>query len=107
MSAQTPRRLDGETPERLNGQTPGIVATEFLPGLVKAMVRNPDEAAVYWAVENGCVMVDVEVAPEDLGRLIGHKGVNAKAMRTLLDAVGIAIGKTIQLNISRDGKGAR
>ena len=99
--------MNAQTAERLDAQTPGIFVTEFLHGMVKGMVRKPDEAVVYWAVENGCVEVDIEVALDDVGRLIGHKGSNARAMRTILDAVAAQSGFTYQLNLPHGSDGGR
>ena len=99
--------MSAQTPERLNVQTPAICATKFLLALVQGMVSKPDEAAVYWTEENGCLLVDVEVAPEDMGRLIGTRGVHARAIQTLLNAVGAQSGVPYQLNLGAAARSSR
>jgi hypothetical protein len=54
--------------------------------LVKAMVDLPDEVAVFEVREDAATIFEVEVAEDDVGKVIGRRGATVRAMRTLLDA---------------------
>jgi uncharacterized protein len=54
--------------------------------LVKAMVDVPDEVAVFEVREDAATIFEVEVAEDDVGKVIGRRGATVRAMRTLLDA---------------------
>ena len=77
---------------------------EVLHGMVKCMVRQPEQVYVMWNRDNGVVIIDIEVAPDDLGRLIGRNGVHARAIRTILEAVSMQSGVRQELNLQRSGK---
>ncbi|HEX2164622.1 MAG TPA: KH domain-containing protein [Thermoanaerobaculia bacterium] len=54
--------------------------------LVKAMVDAPEEVAVFEVSEDAATIFEVEVAPDDVGKVIGRRGATVRALRTLLDA---------------------
>lgn len=59
---------------------------ELVEYLVRALVENPDEVEVEELEENGDVVLEVTVADEDLGRVIGRGGRIANALRTVARA---------------------
>lgn len=55
--------------------------------IAKSLVEKPDEIVVSEEIAaDGSVIVKLAAAQEDMGRIIGKQGRNAKAMRTLLNA---------------------
>jgi predicted RNA-binding protein YlqC (UPF0109 family) len=54
--------------------------------LVRALVENPDAVQVEELEENGYVVLEVTVAEDDLGRVIGRGGRIANAIRTVARA---------------------
>jgi hypothetical protein len=60
---------------------------ELVEFLAKSLVDNPDEVKTrtYERGEQGTV-VELEVAPADLGKVIGRQGRTARAIRTILSA---------------------
>jgi predicted RNA-binding protein YlqC (UPF0109 family) len=67
--------------------------------LVRALVDQPDMVSVH-EVENGDVLtVELRVAPDDVGKVIGKQGRTIKALRTLLHAASIKSQKRVQLEI--------
>jgi len=59
---------------------------ELVKYLVRALVEAPDEVAVEELEENGDVVLEVTVAEDDLGRVIGRGGRIANALRTVARA---------------------
>jgi predicted RNA-binding protein YlqC (UPF0109 family) len=60
---------------------------ELLETLARALVDDPGRVRVEEWTEDGVVHLDLEVAPDDRGRVIGRQGRTADALRTLLDIV--------------------
>lgn len=61
---------------------------ELVEFLVRALVEKPDEVAVEEFEEDGDLILEVSVAEEDLGRVIGRGGRIANAIRTVARAAG-------------------
>ena len=54
--------------------------------LAKALVSNPDAVEIKESADDGAQVLELKVAKEDLGRIIGRQGRTAKSIRTLLNA---------------------
>jgi predicted RNA-binding protein YlqC (UPF0109 family) len=61
--------------------------------LVRALVDEPDAVRVEELDDNGDIVLEVHVAPDDLGRVIGREGRVANAIRTLAKAAATAQGE--------------
>ena len=61
---------------------------QFVEYIVKSLVGNPDDVVVDRQVDEKGVLLTLTVNPEDLGRVIGKRGVTAQSLRTLLRALG-------------------
>ena len=61
---------------------------QFVEYIVKSLVGNPDDVIVDRIVDEKGVLLTLTVNPEDLGRVIGRRGVTAQSLRTLLRALG-------------------
>jgi predicted RNA-binding protein YlqC (UPF0109 family) len=61
---------------------------QFVEYIVKSLVSNPDEVKIERRIDEKGVLLELSVAPEDLGRVIGKRGATAQSLRTLLRALG-------------------
>ena len=61
---------------------------QFVEYIVKSLVGHPDDVQVERIIDEKGVLLTLTVNPEDLGRVIGKRGVTAQSLRTLLRALG-------------------
>lgn len=61
---------------------------QFIEYIVKSLVNNPDDVMVERTIDEKGVLLLLTVNPDDLGRVIGKRGVTAQSLRTLLRALG-------------------
>ncbi len=67
-----------------------------LEHLVKGIVDNPDDVDVEMVTGRRGRTLEVRVHPEDLGKVIGRNGRTAKALRTVMTALG---GKGVRVDV--------
>ncbi len=67
--------------------------------MAKALVDKPDEVSVRETDGEKTTIIELRVAPDDLGKVIGKQGRTARSMRTILNAVGTKLGKRCVLEI--------
>tara|TARA_B100001105_G_scaffold254542_1_gene250660 strand:- start:1037 stop:1483 length:447 start_codon:yes stop_codon:yes gene_type:complete len=82
---------------------------QFIEYIVKSVVGNPDDVVVDRIIDEKGVLLTLTVNPEDLGRVIGKRGITAQSLRTLLRALGTKNDARYNLKIvNNDGQvGAR
>jgi uncharacterized protein len=61
---------------------------QFIEYIVKELVGHPGDVVVERRIDEKGVLLELTVNPEDLGRVIGKRGVTAQSLRTLLRALG-------------------
>jgi ribosomal protein S16 len=61
---------------------------ELVEYLARSLVDRPDEVRVVRTERDGTVVLELHVAPEDVGKVIGRQGRIARALRTLVRASG-------------------
>ncbi len=61
---------------------------QFVEYIVKSLVGYPDDVVVERIIDEKGVLLSLTVNPEDLGRVIGKRGITAQSLRTLLRALG-------------------
>ena len=61
---------------------------QFVEFIAKSLVSQPDAVIVERRIDERGVLLELTVAPEDLGRVIGKHGATAQSLRTLLRALG-------------------
>ncbi|PYX26575.1 MAG: RNA-binding protein [Acidobacteria bacterium] len=71
----------------------------LLEHVTKALVDAPDQVSVSQIEEDGEIVLELTVAENDLGKVIGKSGRTARALRTLLSAAGIKAQKRYALEI--------
>jgi len=72
---------------------------EVIETIAKALVDAPDEVTVREIAGDQAIVLELKVAPGDLGKVIGKQGRTARAMRTLLRAAGMKLRKRFVLEI--------
>ena len=72
---------------------------ELITYIAKALVDNPDQVEVSEVVGNQTSVLELKVAKEDLGKVIGKQGRTARAMRTILSAASAKVKKRTVLEI--------
>lgn len=72
---------------------------ELIVCIAKSLVDQPDEVNVTLTEEDDTVTIELGVASEDLGKVIGKQGRTARAMRSLLSAAAAKFDKRSRLEI--------
>ncbi len=67
--------------------------------IAKMLVDSPDQVEVNMIEGEKSTMLELKVAPEDIGKVIGKQGRIAKAIRTVLSAASVRTGKRVVLEI--------
>jgi predicted RNA-binding protein YlqC (UPF0109 family) len=67
--------------------------------MAKALVDKPDELSVRETDGEKTTIIELRVAQDDLGKVIGKQGRTARSMRTILNAAGTKLGKRCVLEI--------
>ena len=79
---------------------------QFIEYIAKTLVENPDAVEVERTIDERGVLLQLHVAPEDLGRVIGRGGSTAKSIRTLLRALSVKYDARYNLKIVDSGEAA-
>ena len=62
----------------------------LVEAIAKSLVDHPDQVQVREAgVKDGATVIELKVAPEDIGKVIGRQGRIAKALRTVIKAAAV------------------
>ena len=72
---------------------------ELIEIMAKALVDHPDQVGVSEIAGEHALVIELRTAQEDLGKIIGKKGRNAQAMRTILNAASAKLRKRVVLEI--------
>jgi predicted RNA-binding protein YlqC (UPF0109 family) len=72
---------------------------EMLELIAKALVDNPEAVGVQQVEGEQVTVLELRVAQEDLGKVIGKQGRTARAIRTILGAAGMKLKKRYVLEI--------
>jgi uncharacterized protein len=67
--------------------------------LAKALVDAPEEVSVEAFDENGQIVLELEVAENEVGKMIGRQGRMARSLRTIMNAAALKTRKRYQLEI--------
>lgn len=72
---------------------------ELVEYIAKSIVSTPDDVKVTEEKDEERVVIKLEVAPDDKGRIIGREGRVAEAIRTLLRVAATKAGVRVRLEI--------
>lgn len=79
------------------------VVRDVVEVLARALTDKPDEVRVVESQHRGTTLIELYVAPGEVGRVIGKQGRTAAALRTLASSAGEKDGHSVTLEI-RDGR---
>ena len=72
---------------------------ELIEEIAKALVDNPEEVVVHAIEGEQTTVLELRVAPADLGKVIGKQGRTARSIRTILGAAGMKMKRRFTLEI--------
>lgn len=72
---------------------------ELIEYIAKALVDYPDQVHVSEVIGEQTSVLELKVAKDDLGKIIGRQGRSAKALRTILNAASTKLQKRTVLEI--------
>ena len=78
---------------------------QFVEYIVKTLVNNPDKVEVDRKIDEKGVLLSLTVDPDDVGRVIGKRGVTAQSIRMLLRALGTKQDARYNLKIVNTDEG--
>jgi uncharacterized protein len=77
---------------------------EQLEGLVlilaRSLVEKPDEVEVSATESDSRVDLELSVAPDDIGKIIGRQGRTIRAIRSVAKAASVKLGKRVNVEVS-------
>jgi predicted RNA-binding protein YlqC (UPF0109 family) len=74
---------------------------ELVEIIARSLVDNPEEVKVIETETDKSVLLELRVAPDDMGKVIGKQGKIAKSIRTLTKAAAAKAGKRVAVEIMR------
>jgi len=77
----------------------GADARLLVENIARALVDAPDKVSVEVAEHSDGTVLNLRVAPEDIGKVIGKQGRTARSLRTIVSAAGIKLRKRYSLEI--------
>jgi predicted RNA-binding protein YlqC (UPF0109 family) len=78
---------------------------ELIKYIVQAMVDHPEQVGVSEVEGDRVSVLELKVAKEDMGKIIGKQGRNAQAIRTILSAAAGKVKKRTILEIIEYSRG--
>ena len=72
---------------------------ELVEEIAKALVDLPDQVSVQEVQGEQVTVLELKVAPSDLGKVIGKQGRTARSIRTILGAAGMKLNRRFTLEI--------
>lgn len=76
-----------------------VILKDLLSDLVKPIVTEPDNVVIIESISGKEVLLKLNVAPADMGKVIGRHGKIAKAIRTVMKAAATASGQRVRVDI--------
>ncbi|MEG1584305.1 MAG: KH domain-containing protein [Anaerovorax sp.] len=71
----------------------------LVEAIAKALVDSPDAVEVKEVLGKEAIVIELRVAPEDMGKVIGKQGRIAKAIRTVVKAAATKANKRVVVEI--------
>jgi uncharacterized protein len=72
---------------------------QLIEDIAKALVDIPEEVSVREVQGEQVTVLELKVAPSDLGKVIGKQGRTARSIRTILGAAGMKLNRRFTLEI--------
>jgi len=75
---------------------------EFVEYLVKNIVNDPNQVDIRMKEDPRGNLIEIRVAPEDIGKVVGKGGKVIRSLRTLVISIGVRIGMRVHLEIIQE-----
>ena len=72
---------------------------EFLATIVRELVSEPEEIRIKESKQGGSILLEISVAPQDMGKVIGRGGKRAQAIRSIMKAKATREGTRVIVDI--------
>jgi predicted RNA-binding protein YlqC (UPF0109 family) len=72
---------------------------ELVETVARALVDEPDQVEVEQIEQGDTTILELRVAPDDIGKVIGKDGRTAQSLRTLVTAASSKAGRRVHLDI--------
>jgi hypothetical protein len=72
---------------------------KLVEAIAKSLVDHPEAVEVTESVDNDTIVIELRVAPQDMGKVIGKQGRIAKALRTVVKAAAVKENKKVVVEI--------
>jgi predicted RNA-binding protein YlqC (UPF0109 family) len=72
---------------------------ELVEAIAKSLVDNPDAVETKEVPGKQAIVIELKVAPDDMGKVIGKQGRIAKALRTVVKAAAVKANKKVLVEI--------
>ncbi len=72
---------------------------QLLEHIAKGLVDDPDQVEVKQVESERLIILELKVAPDDMGKVIGKQGRIAKAIRTVMNAAAVKENKRVVVEI--------
>ncbi len=82
-----------------NGNESSAPLKDLIHGIAVELVDQPDEVDVAEVAGDNNTIIELHVAKDDIGKVIGKEGRTAQSMRTLLTALSTKLGRRAHLDI--------
>lgn len=73
--------------------------SQLIETIAKALVDKPDEVSVHEVAGENTTVIELKVAKDDLGKIIGKQGRTARSIRTVLNGASTKLKKRTVLEI--------
>ena len=80
-------------------ETPPVSMKQLVEDIAKALVDMPEEVVVRELNGEQITVLELKVAPTDLGKVIGKQGRTARSIRTLIGAASMKLNRRYTLEI--------
>ncbi len=75
---------------------------DFVAYIIKNLVSKPEEVVVSSSSDQEKARIEIRVAQEDVGKVIGRRGNTINALRTIVRTVATRLGQKVQVELIQD-----
>lgn len=80
---------------------------DFVAYIIKNLVSKPDDVSVSSSENNEQISIEIRVAAEDVGKVIGRRGNTINALRTIVRTVATRLGRKAQVELIQPDQASR
>ena len=75
---------------------------DFIEYLIKNIVNEPEQVDIRVKEGDLRMLIEIRVAPTDVGKVVGNKGRVIHSLRTIAISIGMRLGHKVQLEVVQD-----